>query len=483
MSDRKQPPAKVVILGAGISGLACAHKIFKNARAEGIDVDLNILEATHRVGGKIATDRSNGVLTEGGPDSFLASKPEALELARELGLEKDLIPAEAKFSRVWIYSRKKLRALPKGTGLLPARIFPFLFSRLLSLKGRLRTLAEPWAPLKVGEEDESISAFVARRFGREFLDKIADPILSGIYAAPSDQISLLSSFPSLREMEKRGGLLRSLPRNGKTAASFMTLKDGISSLSNALMNELPSKILRRESPALHLREERGGWEVSTLREKFQADAVIAAIPANVLAPLLRDLSPELSSILSEIIFAGSAVINLIYRRDSISHPLHGYGFVSVRGEGSKITAATFSSTKFPHRAQFGKVLIRVFIGSSSSETGWEAQDESALARMAHEELAPILKIKGAPLEVRVSKWIEAHPIYSVGHGLRMKRIESCLKDHPGFFLAGSSYQGVGIPDCIRSGYLAAGQTLNFLKQRRHSSGPSSRASLTETPSC
>jgi oxygen-dependent protoporphyrinogen oxidase len=471
MTDKKDSSAKVLVIGAGITGLACAYEIVKGARKIGRRVEVSLLEASPRIGGKIATDRSNGVLTEGGPDSFLAAKPEAVGLCKELGLEKDLIPANPKSSRVWVYSRNKLYSLPKGTGLVPSKIFPFLFSNLLTLKGRLRVLVEPWIPIDSGVGDESIASFVSRRLGQEFLDKIADPIISGIYAAPSEKISLLSAFPSLREMEKKGGIFRALANNKPPQATFMTLREGISSLSNALARELPANAIKRENPVLSIKAERGMWRARTLKENFMFDAVVSAVPANAFSPLLLDLSQELSSVLSEISFASSAVVNLIYDRAVIPHPLNGYGFVSCRINASLLMAATFSSVKFPHRSGPGKALIRVFLGGlgkEDMETDIAAKDENALAAIAHKAISGLLGIKSAPLETRALKWIKAHPVYSVGHGLRMKRIESCLKDHPGLFVAGSSYHGIGLSDCIRSGSRAAQQVLNFMFQNRQS---------------
>ncbi len=466
MDNSKNSPRKVVVIGAGISGLACAHRINQLAGKPDLKIEISILEASPRAGGKIITDRSGGILTEGGPDSFLSLKPEALDLSKELGLEKEIVPANKNISRVWISHQKKLYSLPKGTGLIPSKIIPFLFSSLLSFNGRLRVLMEPWAPPKLGTEDESLASFISRRFGPEFLQKIANPILSGIYAASSDQISILSTFPHLRDMEKRGGLFQSLSKSKPSPVAFMTLKDGLSSLSNALVQSLSSKTLRRDFPVLSLQREHKGWMVKTEKETFFADSVVLAVPANSASLLCADFSPELSSALSEIPFTSSVVANLVYSRKSVSHSLKGYGFVAVKTGSSSLMAATFSSSKFPHRASPDKALIRVFFeGNSSSGEALLSKNEDEIAKLAHQELSGLLGLKSNPEEFRVYKWIKAHPVYSVGHGLRLKRIESCLRDLPGIFLAGSSYYGIGIPDCIRSGRKAAEASHQFLKNR------------------
>ncbi len=472
MDNSKNSPRKIAVIGAGISGLACAHRINQLAGKSDFKVEISIFEASPRAGGKIITDRSGGILTEGGPDSFLTLKPEAQDLAKELGLEKDIVSANKKISRVWILSQKKLYPLPKGTGLIPSKIVPFLFSNLLSFKGRLRVLLEPWATPKLGTEDEALASFISRRMGTEFLQKIADPILSGIYAAPSDQISLLSTFPHLRDMEKRGGLFQSLSKSKPSPVAFMTLKDGLSSLSNALIQSLPAKALRRDSPVLSLQRENKGWTVKTARETFFADSVVLAVPANSASLLCADFSPELSSALSEIPFTSSAVVNLVYPRKSVSHSLKGYGFVSVKNDSSSLMAATFSSSKFPHRANPDKALIRVFFeGNSPLGEKLISQDPSQIAQAAHQELSNVLGLRSNHEEFRVYKWVKAHPVYSVGHSLRLKRIESCLRDLPGVFLAGSSYYGIGLPDCIRSGRKAAEDSHQFLKNRGNKNIP------------
>ncbi len=471
MDNSNKSPRKIVVIGAGISGLSCAYRINQLAEKSGLKVEISVLEASPRAGGKIITDRSGGILTEGGPDSFLTLKPEAENLARELGLEKDLIAANQAYSRVWIYNQKKLYPLPKGTGLIPSKIIPFLFSNLLSFGGRLRVMAEPWVSPKLGDEDESLASFISRRMGPEFLQKIADPILSGIYAAPSEQISLLSTFPHFREMEKRGGIFQSLARAKPGKVVFATLKDGLSSLSNALAQNLPAKALKRDSPVLSIQRDHRGWAIKTPHEIFLADSAVLAVPANSASLLCADLSPEISSALSEIPFTSSVVVNLIYSRKSVGHSLKGYGFVSVQNGSSSLMAATFSSSKFPHRSNSDKALIRVFF-REKSKSGEEliSKNEDELAKIAHQELAPALGLRSNPEEFRVYKWMKAHPVYGVGHGLRMKRIESCLKDLPGIFLAGSSYYGIGLPDCIRSGQKAAKQAIEFF-QNRHNKNP------------
>ena len=471
MDNSNKSPRKIVVIGAGISGLSCAYRINQLAEKSGLKVEISVLEASPRAGGKIITDRSGGILTEGGPDSFLTLKPEAENLARELGLEKDLIAANQAYSRVWIYNQKKLYPLPKGTGLIPSKIIPFLFSNLLSFGGRLRVMAEPWVSPKLGDEDESLASFISRRMGPEFLQKIADPILSGIYAAPSEQISLLSTFPHFREMEKRGGIFQSLAKVKPGKVVFATLKDGLSSLSNALAQNLPAKALKRDSPVLSIQRDHRGWAIKTPHEIFLADSAILAVPANSASLLCADFSPEISSILSEISFTSSVVINLIYARKSVGHSLKGYGFVSVQNDSSSLMAATFSSSKFPYRSNSDKALIRVFF-REKSKSGEEliSKNEDELAKIAHQELAPALGLRSNPEEFRVYKWMKAHPVYGVGHGLRMKRIESCLKDLPGIFLAGSSYYGIGLPDCIRSGQKAAERAVEFF-QNRHNKNP------------
>ncbi|MEK7857693.1 MAG: protoporphyrinogen oxidase [Elusimicrobiota bacterium] len=447
----------VVVLGAGITGLSAAYDLARAGRS------VVVLEASDRIGGKVRTEERDGALFETGPDSFLAAKPHAVELIKELGLSDELVGTNPLAKTIWVYTRGALRAMPEGLSLiLPTKILPFLRSDLMSLKGRLRMGLEPFAAEGEPGVDESVASFFRRRLGPEAADLLVAPMLAGIFAADAEQLSLQSTFPQFLQMEKQGGLLRAMwakrrASSGAAPAGFMTLKGGLSSLIAALAARLPPGSLRLSEGAVSLRRLRGGWQAATAKGVYEAEAVVSALPAWALAETAEDLDPELACVLREIPFASSATVTLAYARKDIPHPLDGYGFLVPRSEKRALSGVTFLSTKFPQRAPEGVALIRCFLGGAGREADVSG-DEAQVARLARTELRQMLGLGEAhPLWSRVARWPRANPQFNVGHGLRLARIESCLRAHPGLILAGSSYRGVGLPDCINSGRKAAAQ--------------------------
>lgn len=460
------PVHRVVVVGAGITGLCAAYELLERAKRERRRVEVTILESGLRAGGKIVTETRDGAVIEGGPDSFLAAKPQAVELAKELGLGSDLIPTNPSPRTIFVYSKGRLQPLPDGTGLVPTKLLPFLACPLLSKKGRLRALLEPMVPPLDGDEDESIASFARRRVGEEAAELILNPMLAGIYAGDADQLSILSTFPMLREMERRGGLLKSLWGRGTAGgspAAFMTLKGGLQRLTEALTQRLPGGTVKTSQPVQSLKRRNGRWQLQTPGGLVEADAVIATMPANALAPLVADLDLELSCVLGEIPFVSTATVSFVFEKAGFPHPLDGFGFLVPAREGKATSAATFTSTKFPGRSPEGHVFVRSFVGGAGRSQHAEA-DDAQIARAARAELKDILGIpeKTHPKMSRVFKWTKANPQYTVGHSLRVKRIDSCLQAHKGLVVAGASYHGVGLPDCIKSGREAAARALRAL---------------------
>lgn len=449
---------KIVVLGGGVSGLSAAYELCVKRRRDGRRLEVVLLESSGRLGGKIVTETREGVVIEGGPDSFLTLKPQALELVKELGLTDELVRTNPSQSTIYMLSGGKLKALPDGTGLMPTKAWPLLFSELLSWKAKARFLLEPWVPCEDGDQDESIAEFVRRRFGAEALEKIAAPLLGGIFAGDAEKLSLPSTFPQLRELERRGGVLRGLagrvPR-AEGQSAFMTLRGGLSRLVEALAAALPAGTARTGVSVQSLRRRGGQWQLETTAGPMTADTVVSALPANVLAGLVADLDFELSCVLKEIPFVNSATVSMVYEREGFPDPLDGFGFLVPACEGKVTAGATYTSTKFPGRVPPSKVMIRSFIGGAGRESAAEA-DDAQIARVARHELKDILSLgERHPSMSRVFRWSKGNPQYTIGHGLRLRRIESCLRAHPGLVLAGASYKGVGIPDCIRSGRDAA----------------------------
>ena len=471
---RGERPRKVVVIGAGITGLVAARELAKACERERRPLEVVVLEASPRIGGKVRTEIVDGAVVETGPDSFVTLKPEMLQLVRELGLEQDLIKT-GRDASVSVLRDGRLAAMPSGMRLItPTRLIPFAVSPFFSLGAKLRMALEPLVPAKRGQDDESLADFTRRRLGAEALDSLVAPMLAGIYAGDPEKLSVRSTFPQLLELEKKGGLAKALWFGGAKPAlpkedvsTFMTLKGGLSRVINALAESLPPGALRVDCPATAVRRHDGRYEVVTPKGVFDADVVIAASPAPAFADSVEGLDPELANRLREIAFVSTATVTLIYDAATFPVKLKGFGFLTTRGEKTTLTAATYSSSKFPGRTPSGRIMIRAFVGGAGREEAAEAAIMRIESRV-REDLDRILGLKGVePLAAKTTRWIKANPQYNVGHARRLERLKSCLKDHPGLVLAGSSYAGVGLPDCVRSGRRAAELAMPNVPRRHH----------------
>lgn len=462
---------KLVVVGGGIAGLAAAHRAVEVARERGISLDLTLLEARQRLGGTIDTERVNGYLVEAGPDSFLSEKPWGLALCRRLGLEHRLVGTDDRFRRTFVWFRGRLHPLPEGFQLLaPTRVRPFLASRLLSWPGKARMALDLLLPRGAVGADESLGAFVRRRLGREALERVAQPLVAGIYTADPDELSLRATMPRFLELERvRRSLIIGLwraSRGGPSASGtsgarwslFVTLSGGMSELVHSLAARLPAGAVQLKRRVNSVVRRGTGWAVESGGSVMAADRVIAAVEGHAASRLLRYVDPQLASLLQAIPYASSATISLGYARAAIRHPLDGFGFVVPRVEGRALLACTFSSVKYPGRAPAGHVLLRGFLGGALNAGVLEATDDE-LVRQAREELAAALGVAGDPVLVRVVRHPAAMPQYVVGHLVTLEAIDRRLESAPGLLLAGSAYRGVGIADCIHSGETAAERAL------------------------
>jgi protoporphyrinogen/coproporphyrinogen III oxidase len=458
---------RLVVVGGGLSGLATAHRAVELAREQGRALDLTLLEAADRLGGTIQTERREGFLVECGPDSFLSEKPWALALCRRLGVEDRLVRTDDRFRRTFVVVRGRLHPLPEGFQLLaPTRLGPFMSSRLFSWPGKLRMACELLLP-RGGHPDESLGAFVRRRLGREALERVAQPLVAGIYTADPDELSLQATMPRFPEMERRErSLIWALWRAARAApvqhaasgarwSLFVTFADGMEELVRVLATRLPPGAVRLKERVVSIGREDGEWRVATVGGGVTvADAVIVSSEAHQAARLLRYLDPGLAHLLDDIPYASSATVTLAYRRADIRHPLDGFGFVVPRVERRPIIAATFSSVKYAGRAPEGHALLRVFLGGALNESILTG-DDAALLAMARAELADLLGATAEPLWSRVARHPRAMPQYHVGHLTRVETIERTVARYPGLRLAGGAYRGVGIADCVHSGEEAA----------------------------
>lgn len=456
----------VVVVGGGISGLAAAHRATELARERAIELELKVVEARGRLGGTIVTERLHGFVVEGGPDSFLSEKPWALALCGRLGLESKLVRTDDRFRKVFVWFRGRLHPLPDGFQLLaPTRLMPFATSSLFSWPGKLRMAMDVLLP-RGGGDDESLGSFVRRRLGREALERVAQPLVAGIYTADPDDLSVAATMPRFLEIERRDrsiilGLrraVRAAPQPGTSGARwslFVTLSDGMEALVHALAERLPDSSVVLRQRVASLERTAGRWRLVTAEgARFEGDRVIVAGESHGAARLLRPIDPALATLLGEIEYAGAVTISLGYRRADVPHPLDGFGFVVPRTEGKAILAATFSSVKYPGRAPEGHALLRCFLGGAL-DLGVLTEDDASLLRRARTELGAALGITAEPVLSRVARWPASMPQYRVGHLARVETLERRVLALPGLHLAGGAYRGVGIADCVRSGEAAA----------------------------
>ena len=455
---------RLIVVGGGISGLAAAHRAVELARESGRPLALTVLDGADRVGGTIQTEHRDGFLVECGPDSFLSEKPWALALCRRLGLESRLLRTDDRFRRTYVVFRGRLHPLPDGFQLLaPTRFGPFVASSLFSWPGKLRMALDLVLP-RGSDPDESLGSFVRRRLGREALQRVAQPLVAGIYTADPDELSLAATMPRFLEMERRHrSVILALWRAGRKAPAlqagtsgarwslFVTMAGGMEELTRELATRLPPGAVRLKEPVTGVTRAGAGWRLATgSGATLDADALILAPESHQAARLLRYVDPGLAHLLDGIPYASSATVTLAYRRDDIGHPLDGFGFVVPQIERRPIIACTFSSVKYPGRAPAGHALLRVFMGGALNEAVLDAEDGSLVAT-ARRELAELLAVTGEPLFVRVERYPRAMPQYHVGHGVRAEAIEQAVARLPGLRLVGGAYRGVGIADCVRSG--------------------------------
>jgi oxygen-dependent protoporphyrinogen oxidase len=462
-------PEHVVIIGGGISGLVAAYRL-QQARNDSLRVTL--LEASDRLGGKILTDRFDGLTIEGGPDSFLSSKPAALNLCEDLAVSDRLIGTTESGGGTYILSHGRLEPLPEGiTMLVPTRLRPLLRSRLLTLRGKLRMGLDFAIPRRRDDGDESVGHFVRRRLGPDAFERMAQPLLSGIYAGDAEQLSLLATFPRLRDTERRYGSLtrgmlaqrrqaRQTASNGPRRSAFMSLQGGTAELTDALVMALEQIDLRTSTAANRIEQAVDGRfaVVTASGDRIDADALILATPAYASADLLRTFDPWLADLLNRIPYVSTATITLGYRTADLNPQSAGRGFVIPLVENRELTAVTWATNKFAGRAPDGIALVRGFVGRAGREAVVDLPDNELLALMRR-ELREILGLDAEPVVARVYRWRRALPQYVLGHLDLMRQIDQRLEALPGIQLCGSAYRGVGIPDCIESGQAAAARTL------------------------
>jgi protoporphyrinogen/coproporphyrinogen III oxidase len=465
---------RFAVVGGGIAGLAAAHHLVEIAQTEQRAIELMLFEARPRLGGSIATERTDGFVIEAGPDSFLSEKPWALALCERIGASARLVGTREEYRRTYVVHGGKLHPLPDGFLLLaPTRFLPLVTSRLFSWPGKLRMGLDLVLPRGPEVPDESLGSFVTRRLGREALERVAQPLVGGIYSADPDSLSLAATMPRFLAMERehRSVILAMWRARRRMAAGarstsgarwslFVSFDDGMQSLVDLLAARLPQGTVRTETPVRSLERDReSGWR---LNGEVGCDAVVLAGAAHASAGLLDPVDAQLATELRAIEYASSATVTLVYREQDVPRELDGFGFVVPLIEKRSIVACTFSSLKYPGRAPAGYLLMRAFVGGATQQHLFE-QDDETMDAAVRGEVKALLGVTTRPVLLRIHRHAQAMPQYHVGHLDRLRRIDGRVSQLPGLAVAGNAYRGVGIPDCVHTGEMAARAVFEFVR--------------------
>jgi oxygen-dependent protoporphyrinogen oxidase len=489
------PNKRVLVAGAGISGLAAAYHI-RNTRPE---VEVLLVEPRRRTGGNIETERRDGFLLDGGPDSFLRTKPEAARLCEQLGLGEQLTVPLPTAHRTYVGQKGRLVPLPAGMALaVPTRLGPLVRTPLLGWSGKLRVLLDLFAEQRPPEGDETVASFLTRHFGRDVTEQLAGPLLGGIFAGDIEELSIRSTFPQLVELErKQGSLIRALfaaeraraaqaqgkatprsedafdpvelwslfgwlRREAKSVPSpFQSLSGGMGTLVHELTRRLPEQALRlgRRIERLEQASDRR-WRVQLDADTVEVvDGVVSCMPAFAAADALDGY--PVSQVLRQVPYVSTATVFFALAREPKQQSLDGAGFIVPRKEG-RVLASTWISSKWGARAPEGAVLLRAFLGGAREPDLVEKASDDELLTIARDELTRFMGSLEPVLFTRVFRWHRSNPQPTVGHAARIAKIESFLRDAPALEFAGFAYDGVGIPDCIRRGRAAADAVLRQL---------------------
>lgn len=488
---------RTAIIGGGIAGLAAAYEL-ELARSAGSAVEYTLFESRERLGGSLSSEVVNGAVLERGPDSFITEKPAAAQLARELGLGDQLTPSNDSERKTFIVVRNRMVALPDGLMfLVPTKLVPTALTRLFSLPTKLRMGLELLLPPRPsGLPDESVADLVRRHFGQEAVDRLADPLLSGIYGGDATRLSARAVLTRMVEMEEQhGSLVRGMlaahrkmraamaakstqsvstgvrPTTGGAAPGqprgiFTTLKGGMQQLVDALQARLNADSIRLNTTVTSLRKTDEGWTVESNGRAEHYDAVLFAAPAWAVSKLLENVDAELAAELGGIPYSSSITVNLVYDEKQLGTLPEGFGFLVPNVENRSMLACTFVHRKFLGRTPAGKLVFRAFLGGMRNEALLDAPEEELVRRVRndlHEILGEqVFPAAVQPEHVQITRWRRAMAQYAVGHPERLKRIQQLAAQHPSLRLAGNAYDGIGIPDCIRLGRKGARELVEAL---------------------
>ncbi len=462
-----QPNKRAIVIGGGITGLAAAYRLKTEAEKRDIPLDLKLLEASNRVGGVIQTEHRDGFVIEHGPDAFISTKPWAKALCEELGIDKHLISTNSKVRRSFVVRNRKLIPVPEGFYMMaPGSFLPFIKTPIFSLKGKLRILLDLIISPQENPDDESVAEFVRRRLGTEAFERMAQPMIGGIYTSDAENLSLKATFPRFLEMEKEhGSIIRALINQKKRASQtsrdtsgpryslFLSFTNGMQTLVDTLTEQLSECIQHNTTvKTIHKYDGNSTWQVVLENDTtVETDLLCIALPAPRTSQIINNEIPTVAEKLNTIPYTSSTTVNMAFRREDISHPLNGMGFVVPITEQLNLIGCSFSSVKFENRVPLENVLIRAFVGENTMQNlGLEG-----VVSLTIKDVSNLLGIKTEPIFTVVSHHSQSMAQYLVGHQSNISDIQAIIKNIKGITLAGNAYTGIGIPDCIHSGEQAA----------------------------
>ena len=484
MAPIPNSPHRIAILGGGIAGLSAAWTLEKSRRANSGTRDpltYSLYEASGRLGGVIRSEIIDGCVVEGGPDSFLSEKPAAAALCRELGLADQLLPSNDRERKTYILVRNRLIPLPDGLMfMVPTKLVPTLLTPLFSWSTKLHMAREFLFPPAPATEDESVAAMTRRHFGQETVDRLVSPLLSGVYGGNADQLSVRAVLPRMVTMEqKHRSLSRAMLAARKTPAPprpqsdgrpsgprslFTTLRDGMSQITDRLAAQLAPGSVHLSSPVESITRQGDAWLVETAFGRERYDAIILATPAWTAGGLLRPTHHALGEALQSVPYSSSITVTAGYNRDDLRTLPLGFGYLVPTTENRRMLACTFVHNKFAGRTPSDKGVLRCFLGGSGNESLLD-QTDAQLTAIVEQELADVLGLRAKPNFVRIARWRQSMAQYGVGHLDRMQTVREAVASLPGLALAGNAYEGIGVPDCIRTGQQAADAILKSLQQK------------------
>jgi oxygen-dependent protoporphyrinogen oxidase len=461
--------SSVAIIGGGISGLSTAYYLSKAG------VTCTLIEARPQLGGVIQTEHMQNCVVEAGPDSFLAAKPQATDLIRELGMESEVIGSNDHQRKTFIRRHGRMVELPDGVQMLvPTKMLPMAMSPLVSWPTKLRMGLE-WfrRPRGTPERDRSVAEFVAEHYGQEAVDYLAEPLLAGIYGGDPAQLSITSVLGRFVELERKygsltRGVLAERPRvTGPPVPLFRTLRGGLGTLVEAVTNTLANRARFLHRPVETLERTSAGFRLRVAGHWLDADHVVLACEAHQASRLTTAVDARLSELFGSVPYSSSMTVALGFQREAVRNQMLGFGFLVPKRERKKLLACTWVGNKFSGRVPESLALLRCFLGGVGGESVLAESDDAIIAAV-REELAEIVAVTAEPVFSKVFRWPRSMAQYTVGHGERLQELEARLESIPGLLVAGNAYHGIGVPDCIRMGKQAATKIAQAIGQARGS---------------